>query len=138
MTTFSRPLAIALSLICLSATSTLVHAQDADVVGTVVRFTGGDASVDVTIGEDNPTVRDFLSLLPTTIDLKELSGREKIGYFPRKLTTEGSPGSNPEDGDLIYFSPWGNIGFYYNAAGIEYSDLTIHLGTYEATREELE
>lgn len=33
--------------------------------------------------------------------------------------------------------PWGNLGFYYDAEGIEYSDQTLHLGTYDATAEEL-
>lgn len=107
------------------------------VVGTVVRFTAGAASVDVTIGEDNPTVRDFLSLLPLTMKLEEFAGREKIGYFSRKLTVKGSKGSDPEDGDLIYFVPWGNLGFYYNASGIGYSDQTIHIGKYRATPAEL-
>ena len=61
-------------------------------------------------------------------------------YFnlPRKLKYRGSRGSDPEDGDLIYFVPWGNLGFYYNAAGIGYSDQTIHLGTYQASPEKLE
>lgn len=107
------------------------------VLGTVVRFTAGSASVDVTIGEDNPTVRDFLSLLPLTMKLEEFAGREKIGYISRKLMVKGSKGSDPEDGDLIYFVPWGNLGFYYNALGIGYSDQTIHIGKYRATPAEL-
>lgn len=109
----------------------------ASVVGAVVRFSAGSTFVDVTIGEDNPTVRDFLSLLPLTMKLEEFAGREKIGYFSRKLTVKGSRGSDPEDGDLIYFSPWGNIGFYYDASGIGYSDQTIHIGKYKATPSEL-
>lgn len=108
------------------------------VVGTVVRFTSDDARVDVTIGEDSPAVRDFLSMLPLTLDVEELGGREKIVYLPRELDIEGSPGSDPEDGDLIYFTPWGNLGFYYDASGIEHSDQTLHLGTYDATRDELD
>ncbi|MGW9586326.1 cyclophilin-like fold protein [Microbacterium sp. NPDC055455] len=107
------------------------------IVGTVVRFTSDQTTVDVTIGEDNPTVRDFLSLLPVEVALEEFNGREKIAYFSRELTTEGSPGSDPEDGDLIYYSSWGNIGFYYNADGIDYSDATVHIGTYTATADEL-
>lgn len=71
--------------------------QTEEVAGTVVRFTSGPTSVDVTIGKDNPTVRDLLSLLPVTIRLEEYAGREKIGYSERKLTTDGSPGSDPED-----------------------------------------
>jgi hypothetical protein len=107
------------------------------VIGTVVRFSGGSTSVEVMIDEDNPAVRDFLSMLPLTLTLEEFSGREKIAYSPRKLAHAGSPGSDPEDGDLIYYVPWGNIGFYYNTAGIGYSDQTIHLGTYDASLDQL-
>lgn len=119
------------------------YSQTADagrnqIVGTVVRFTAGSTSVDLTIGEDNPTARDFLSMLPLTMTLEEFNGREKIGYFSRELVHDGSPGSDPEDGDLIYYVPWGNIGFYYNTSGIGYSDQTIHIGTYDATQEQLE
>ncbi|MEV4364890.1 cyclophilin-like fold protein [Nonomuraea sp. NPDC004186] len=111
---------------------------DQRAAGTVVRFSAGSTSVDVTIGEDNPAVRDFLSMLPLTLTLEEFNGREKIANLPRKLAYEGSPGSDPEDGDLIYYIPWGNIGFYYNTDGVGYSDQTIHLGTYDATLNKLE
>ncbi|WDZ82697.1 cyclophilin-like fold protein [Micromonospora cathayae] len=105
--------------------------------GTVVRFATSTASVDVTIGADNPAVRDFLGMLPLTVEVEEFAGKEKIVRLPRELRHEGAPGSDPEDGDLIYFVPWGNLGFYYDASGIGYSDQTIHLGTYQATRAEL-
>jgi len=108
-----------------------------DVVGTVIRFSTGGASVDVTIDEDNPTTRDLVGSLPTTLRFEEFAGREKIAYPESGLAVEGSPGSDPEDGDLIYFTPWGNLGFYYDASGIDYSDSTIHLGTYEATADQL-
>ena len=108
------------------------------VIGTVVRFTSEATSVDVTIGADSPAVRDFLSMLPLTLTLEEHAGREKIGTLPRALTLDGSPGSDPEDGDLIYFIPWGNLGFYYNAQGIGYSAQTLHIGTYEASLDQLE
>lgn len=106
-------------------------------MGTVVRFTSANTSVDVTIGEDSPATRDFLSMLPLTISLEEYAGREKISYLPRELNHEGSPGSNPEDGDLIYFTPWRNLGFYYNASGIDYSEQTLHIGTYNASLDQL-
>ena len=108
------------------------------VVGTIVRFTSRSTSVDVTVGADSPAVRDFLSMLPLTLTLEEHAGREKIGYLPRALTVDGSPGSDPEDGDLIYFVPWGNLGLYYNAEGIGYSDQTLHIGTFDASPEQLE
>lgn len=111
-------------------------AQDA-VVGTVVRFASDSASVDVTIDQDTPAVRDFLALLPLEVEFEDLGGREKIAYLPRALDVGSSPGSDPEDGDLIYYTPWGNLGFYYDASGIGYSDATVHIGTYEATADEL-
>lgn len=107
------------------------------VVGTVIRFSSGSVSLDVTIGEDNPATRDFLSMLPLTLTMEEFAGREKIADLPRPLHYEGSPGSDPEDGDLIYFVPWGNLGLYYNTSGIGFSDQTIHLGRYNATPDEL-
>lgn len=106
-------------------------------MGAVVRFSSGQTSIDVTIGEDNPTVRDLLSILPVTTTVEEFAGREKIAYLDRQLDTSGSPGSDPEDGDLIYFTPWGNLGLYYDASGIGYSDQTVHIGTYDASEEEL-
>ncbi len=121
-----------------AATAEAPSSRTDQVVGTVVRFSAESASVDVTVGEDNPAVRDFLSMLPLTLTLEEFAGREKISYLPRELAHAGSPGSDPEDGDLIYYTPWGNLGFYYNAAGIDYSDQTIHFGTYDASLEQLE
>ena len=110
---------------------------DEQIVGTILRFTSDRTSVDVTIGEDNATVRDLLALLPMEVSLEEFNGREKIAYPVRQLETAGAPGSDPENGDLIYFSPWGNLGFYYNADGIGFSDDTIHIGTYTATPDQL-
>ena len=107
------------------------------VEGTVVRFASAQVQIHVTITQGNPTVRDFLSLLPITVAFEEFSGREKIGYPPRRLVTEGSPGHDSEDGDLIYFAPWGNLGFYYNAQGIGHDDRVIHLGRFNATRDQL-
>jgi hypothetical protein len=120
-----------------AASSTDPSRQSSTIEGTVVRFTAGDTHIDVTLDVDNPTTRDFLSMLPLTLSFEEFNGREKISYLPRELDTAGSPGSDPEDGDLIYYTPWGNLGFYYNTAGIGVSDQTIHLGTYDATPEQL-
>jgi hypothetical protein len=77
-------------------------------------------------------------MLPLTITVEEFAGREKTSYLPRELRHRGSPGSDPENGHLIYFVPWGNLGFYYNAEGIGYSNDTIHLGTYDASLGQLE
>ncbi|KQZ75740.1 hypothetical protein ASD66_05260 [Nocardioides sp. Root151] len=112
-------------------------ARDDAVVGTVIRFTSEDTSVDVTISEDNPTVRDLLSRLPLALTLEEFGGKEKVGRLSPELDTEGSPGSDPGNGDLICFAPWGSLGFFYNADGVGYSDQTIPLGTFDASVEQL-
>lgn len=89
------------------------------------------------ITPDNPTAKDFLSLLPLTPPMEEFAGKEGLGGLPRDLETAGSPGSDPADGDLICFIPWGNFGFYCNANGIKCSDQTTHLGSCTATPEQL-
>ena len=98
-----------------------------------MRFTSERTSVDVTIGEDSSATRDFLSMLPLELTVEEFAGAEKIADLPRKLWYTGTAGSDPEDGDLIYYTPWDNLGLYYDARGIGYSDATLHLGTYQAT-----
>jgi hypothetical protein len=102
-----------------------------------VRFAAGDAEVVVRV-VDNPTSRDLVSKLPLTLTFEEFAGREKISYLPQRLTTEGSPGSATHDGDLIYFVPWGNLGFFYNAdpaGGV--SDDVITIGTVESGLDQL-
>jgi len=64
--------------------------------------------------DDNPTARDFMSLLPLTLTLDEYAGTEKISYLPRKLSTDGAPeGSKPSAGSLAYYAPWGNLSLFY-------------------------
>jgi hypothetical protein len=66
---------------------------------------------------DNPTAKDFLSLLPLTVTLEDYAATEKITYLPRKLATAGSPaGSKPSVGDLAYYAPWGNLALFYKEA----------------------
>lgn len=101
-----------------------------------ISFTAGQAQVVVRV-EDNPTSRDLLARLPLTLEFQEFSGREKISYLTEPLTTGGSPGSAPRDGTLIYYKPWGNLGFYYNATG-GHDDNLITLGTVESGMDRFE
>ncbi len=101
-----------------------------------LRFNAGATQIDVTV-TDNPTTRDLISKLPLTLRFEEFNGREKIAYLPERLDTRGSPGIKPENNDLIYYTPWGNLGFYYNTDGIGFSEQVIRIGTYTATREQL-
>lgn len=65
--------------------------------------------------EDNPSARDFASLLPLDdLSIDNYADNEKISYLPRKLTEEGSrPFSDERAGDLCYYAPWGNLAFFY-------------------------
>jgi hypothetical protein len=85
---------------------------------------------------DNATSRDFVSLLPLTLTLKDYAGTEKISDLPRRLSTEGAPpGSDPSIGDITYYSPWGNLAVFYRDFG--YSNGLIKLGKIDSGVEAL-
>lgn len=77
---------------------------------------------------DNPTSRDFVSLLPLTLELEDYAETEKISYLSRNLSTAGAPpGSDPSVGDISYYAPWGNLALFHRDFG--YSKGLIKLGT---------
>jgi hypothetical protein len=85
---------------------------------------------------DNPSARDFASMLPLDLELDNYGNNEKIAYLPRKLTEEGSgPITGEAPGDLAYYAPWGNIIFYY--ADWSYTNGLIRLGRFEGGIEPL-
>jgi hypothetical protein len=72
-----------------------------------IRMNVEGASVTATL-DDNPTSRDFVSLLPLTLTLKDYAETEKVSDMPKRLSTEGAPpGSGPSVGDITYYAPWG-------------------------------
>jgi hypothetical protein len=76
---------------------------------------------------DNATSRDFVSLLPMKLRLKDYAATEKVSDLPRKLSTEGAPaGSTPSVGDIAYYAPWGNLAIFYG--DFRYSTGLITLG----------
>jgi hypothetical protein len=78
--------------------------------------------------EDNPSARDFASLLPLTMALEDYARTEKIAYLPRKLSTTDAPaGYDPSVGDIAFYAPWGNLAIFYRDFG--YSSGLIKLGT---------
>lgn len=63
---------------------------------------------------DNATSRDFMSMMPLTLLLRDYAGTEKISNLPRKLSTQGAPlGSDPSAGDITLYAPWGNLAIFY-------------------------
>lgn len=83
----------------------------------------GSSSMTATL-EENPTARDFASLLPLTVTLREFGHSEKVsGALPRPLSEEGAPATGAGAvGDIAYYAPWRNIALYRgpgpNATGV--------------------
>jgi hypothetical protein len=91
-----------------------------------IRIEFNGASMTATL-YDNPSARDFASMLPLALTIDDYSTNEKIAYLPRKLTEEGSgPFGNEAPGDLAYYAPWGNLAFFYES--YRYSSGLIRLG----------
>lgn len=77
--------------------------------------------------DDNPSSRNFLSLLTLTLKLKDYAGTEKIADLPRNLSEEGVPsGFDPDVGDIAYYTPWGNLAIFYRDFG--YAGGLVKLG----------
>jgi hypothetical protein len=92
-----------------------------------IRIAFNDTVMTATL-EDNPSARDFASMLPLgDLTIDDYANNEKIAYLPRKLTEEGSgPFGNERPGDLCYYAPWGNLAFFH--AGYRWSRGLIRLG----------
>ena len=89
----------------------------------------------ITIGEntatailyDNPTSRDFATMLPLTVEMDDYANTEKIFYPSKKLSTKDAPkGFKPSEGDITLFAPWGNIALFYK--DFSYSNGLISMG----------
>jgi hypothetical protein len=94
--------------------------------GMKIRLTVGDKVLTATL-IDSKTTRDFISLLPLTLTLKDYAGTEKISDLPKRLSTEDAPsGSDPSVGDITYYAPWGNLAIFYRDFG--YSSGLVILG----------
>lgn len=91
-----------------------------------IKMTTGNTVLTATM-LDNATSRDFMSLLPLTLTLRDYAGTEKVSDLPRKLSTEGAPaGSDPSVGDITLYAPWGNLAIFYK--DFEYARGLILLG----------
>jgi hypothetical protein len=83
---------------------------------------------------DNEAAREFASLLPLTLTLKDYADNEKISDLPKKLSTKGVPATyNPSTGDITYYAPWGNLALFHkdghNSPGL------IKLGKFDSGAE---
>ncbi|MCP1644997.1 hypothetical protein J2T41_004639 [Pseudomonas citronellolis] len=62
---------------------------------------------------DNPTAKDFASLLPLSLTMTDYDTIERVSDLPRKLSTQGAPeGMAPVAGELTHYVPWGNLAIF--------------------------
>lgn len=126
----SRRKHVAILLAVLAATS-----AGAETETMKIRIDMGGNEITATL-IDNATSRDFASLLPLKLKLEDYGETEKIGYLPRKLSTDGAPpGSDPAVGDVSYYTPWGNLALFRK--DFRYSTGLINLGRIISGLEEL-
>jgi hypothetical protein len=92
-----------------------------------IKLTFGDTTLTATL-DDNQAARDFVSLLPMTLTLKDYATNEKISDLPRKLSTEGAPsGYEASAGDITYYAPWGNLALFHKDG--DYAPGLVRLGS---------
>jgi len=61
---------------------------------------------------DNEQAYDFINLLPLTLTLENYAD-ERIATLSCKLISKNAPdGMQPVAGELNYYAPWGNIGYF--------------------------
>lgn len=64
--------------------------------------------------EDNSASKDFIAQLPLELEFSDYANKEKIAHLPKALGMKNTPGYEPQIGDFFYFSPWGNVGIFYD------------------------
>jgi hypothetical protein len=83
--------------------------------------------------EDNLAARDLASMLPLTVAMSDLFGREKPGPLPRALTGDVEHVFTYRIGQLAYWPPDHNIFVVYDGDGLTVpSPGLVQLGTVDA------
>jgi hypothetical protein len=128
------------TLLAGAAVPALVRAQDGNVADNQeptdmrVRFIFNNLTMTAVL-YDNPSARDFFSMLPLDLTISDFGQNEKIAYLPRKLTEDASGVfGNEQPYDLCYYVPWGNLAMFY--ADYRHPGL-IRLGRFDGGYEDL-
>lgn len=62
----------------------------------------------------NQTSEAFLDSLPLTTVFEDFIGKEKISYLSGKYPVDRKSNSIvPDEGDIMYYVPWGNLAIFY-------------------------
>jgi hypothetical protein len=95
-----------------------------------IRFVIGSTTLPATL-DDSAAGRDFFSMLPLTLPMKDFAGREKIsGSLSKVLDQRGAAaGYDPSVGDITYYAPWANLALFYREAS--YAKGLVRLGQFD-------
>jgi hypothetical protein len=63
----------------------------------------------------NPAAQELVMMLPLDLSIEDYGSNEKIAYLPAKLKAKAERFDTPRIGDLCYYTPWGNLVFYYDS-----------------------
>jgi hypothetical protein len=92
-----------------AATATTAATQ---ATGTKIRIRIGRRTLTATVAR-NPTARDFLSLLPLSLRMRDFLAQEKTAPLPRALARGGTPRYRFSAGDIGYWPPGPDVVLYY-------------------------
>jgi hypothetical protein len=106
------------STLLLVASLVAVDASKASERTTImkIRISIADKVVIATVA-DNATARDFVSVLPLSVSMEDLFGREKYGDLPKALSENGPRKNTYEVGEIAYWSPDHQFAVYYHKDG---------------------
>ena len=94
----------------------IVIASAAEANTMKIRITLNGKAITATL-IDSETTRDFISLLPLTLTMNDLFGREKFGHLPRAISEGGKRTRTYEVGDVICWSPGPDVAVFYRHDG---------------------
>jgi len=86
-----------------------------------IRLRVNDKTITATL-IGSQTTRDFVSLLPLTLTMNDLFGREKFAHLPKTLSTEGKRVHTFEVGEIAYWSPGPDVAIFYRQDGDKIPD----------------
>lgn len=63
--------------------------------------------------DENAASKQFYEMLPLELEFSDYAEKEKVARLVKKLNLSNTQEYDPQVGDFFYFSPWGNIGIFY-------------------------
>lgn len=81
-----------------------------------IRLTVGGTVIVGTL-TNSKAAQDFASMLPLTLTMNDLFGREKYAKLPRAISQEGKRTHTYQVGDVAYWSPARDVAIFYRQDG---------------------